>query len=62
MYYMCSSLHQNAGKNHNLMITNESFENVSEFIYLETTITNENSICEEIKSRLNAGNAYYRSF
>jgi len=31
---------------------------VKEFIYLETTITNQNSF-QEIKSRLKSGNAYY---
>jgi hypothetical protein len=34
---------------------------VSEFKYLGTTITNENLIQEEIKSRLNSGNACYHS-
>jgi hypothetical protein len=35
------------------------FENVSQFRYLDTTITNENLIQEEIKRRLNSGNACY---
>jgi len=34
---------------------------VVEFRYLGTTLTNQNSIQEEIKSRLNSGNACYHS-
>jgi len=40
---------------------NISFERVEEFKYLGTTSTNQNSIEEEIKSRLKSGNAFYRS-
>jgi len=36
-----------------------SFERVAEFKYLETTLTNQNSIQEEIKSRLKSRNASY---
>jgi len=36
-----------------------SFEKVEEFKYLETTVTNQNSIQEEIKSSLKSGNAFY---
>jgi hypothetical protein len=32
---------------------------VSQFKYLGTTVTNQNLIQEEIKRRLNSGNAYY---
>jgi hypothetical protein len=37
------------------------FENVAQFRYLETTATNQNLIQEEIKRRLNLGNACYHS-
>ena len=40
---------------------NRSFERVEEFKYLGTTLTNANSIQEEIKSRLKSGNACYYS-
>ena len=34
---------------------------MEEFKYLETTLTHQNSIQEEIKGRLKSGNAYYHS-
>jgi hypothetical protein len=59
--YMVMSRDQNAGQNHNIMIDNSSFERVEEFKYLGTTLTDRNSIQEEVKSRLNSGNACYYS-
>ena len=44
-----------------MKIDNSSIERVEEFKYLGTTLTNQNSIQEEIKSRLKLGNAYYHS-
>jgi len=38
-------------------IDNNTFERVEEFKYLGTTLTNPNSILEEIKSRLRLGGA-----
>jgi len=42
-------------------IDNSTFERVEEFKYLGTTLTNQNSIPEEIKCRLRPGNACYHS-
>ena len=52
---------QNAGGSHNINIDNSSLERVEEFRYLGTTLTNQNHIEEEIKSRLKSGNACYHS-
>jgi hypothetical protein len=46
---MLLSCHQNAGQNDNIKIGDRSFENVAQFIYLGTTVTNQNLILEEIK-------------
>jgi hypothetical protein len=59
--YMLLSCHQNAGQNQDIEIANRSFENVSQFNYLGTTVTNQNLIQEEIKRRLSSGNACYHS-
>jgi hypothetical protein len=59
--YMLLSHHQNAGQNHNINIANRAFGNVAQFTYLGTTVTNQNLIQEEIKRRLNSGNACYNS-
>jgi len=40
---------------------NSTFERLEEFKYLGITLTNKNSIVEEIKSRLRSGNACYHS-
>jgi hypothetical protein len=40
---------------------NKSFESVRQFRYLGKTLTNENSIYPEIKSRFKTGNACYNS-
>jgi hypothetical protein len=47
---------QNAEQNHDVKIENKFFESAEQFIYLGTTLTNQNSIEEEIKSRLKSGN------
>jgi len=43
------------------VIDNSTFERVEGFKYLRTTLTNQNCIAEEIKSRLRSGNACYHS-
>jgi hypothetical protein len=58
---MIVSRYPNSGQNQNIRIANESFENVAKFKYLGTTLTNQNDIHDEIKSRLNLGNACYYS-
>jgi sorting nexin-29 len=55
--YVVMSLDQNAGRNHSMKSDNSSFEKVEEFKYLGTTLTNQNYIQEEVKSRLKLGNA-----
>jgi hypothetical protein len=50
---------QNSGQVQNIRMANESFENVAKFEYLGTTLTNQNDIRDEIKSRLISGNASY---
>jgi hypothetical protein len=58
---MIMSRHLNSVENQNIRIADESFENVAKFKYLGTTLINQNDIHDEIKSRLNSGNACYHS-
>jgi len=44
-----------------MKIDNSSIERVEEYKYLGTTLTNKNSVQEEIKSRLKLENACYYS-
>ena len=55
------SHNQDEGQNHSIKIDNSSFERVEVFKYLGTTSTNENSIQEDIKSRLKSENVCYHS-
>jgi ribosomal protein S2 len=59
--HMLLSRHQNARQNHDIKIAKRCFENVAQFRYLGTTITNQNLIQEEIKRRSNLDNACYHS-
>jgi hypothetical protein len=59
--YTVRSRNQNAGRSHNIKIDNESFERVEELKYLETNLTNQNSIQEDIKITRKLENVCYRS-
>jgi hypothetical protein len=59
--YMLMSRYKKAGQKHSIKIANRSFEGVAKFIYLGTTLTDQNCMNEEIKRRLNSGNACYHS-
>jgi len=59
--YMVISRDQNAGRIRSVRTDNCTFEMVEVFKYLGTTLTNKNSIAEEIKSRLRSRNACYHS-
>ena len=58
---MITSRNQIVIQNQNIVIGNLSFENVAKFRYLGITVTNTNDIRDEIKRRINIGNACYYS-
>jgi hypothetical protein len=59
--YMLLSRHKNVGQDRDIKIANSSFENVLQFIYLETAVINQNLIQEEINRRRISGNICYHS-
>jgi hypothetical protein len=59
--YMLVSRCQKVGQRQSIKVGNSSFESVSKFKYLGTTLTYQNCIHEEIKSSLYSGNACYHS-
>jgi hypothetical protein len=59
--YMLMSCSQKIGQKHSTKIVHRSFEDVAKFRYLDTTLTDQNCMHEEINSRLNLGNACYHS-
>jgi len=59
--YIVTSRDQNAGRSQNMKTDNTSCEKVEHFKYLETNLTDQNSIHEEIKSRWKSWNAFYHS-
>jgi hypothetical protein len=56
---MFTSYQQDAVQNHNRKTANKSFQNVAKFKYPGGTLTNQNSIHEEIMSRPFLGNTCY---
>jgi hypothetical protein len=54
---LVKSRDQNAGRSHSIKIDNSSSERVEQFKYLRKIPTNQNSIQEEIKSKMMSGNA-----
>jgi len=56
--YIIMSRDQNARQSHNMKTDNRSVESVEKFKYLGTTLTNQNSIQEEITSGLTSENDY----
>jgi len=59
--YMVMSRDENEGRSHSMQSDNSSFERVEEFKHLGRTLTNQNSIQEEIKNILKSGNVCYHS-
>jgi hypothetical protein len=59
--YIFMSRHQTTEQTHYIKVANKSFENVAKFKYFRTTVTNQNSIHEEIKRRIHLGNACYHA-
>jgi hypothetical protein len=58
---MFMSHHQTAGQSNYIKVANKSFEKVAKFKYLGAILTDQNCIYEEIRSRLNLGNACYHA-
>ena len=58
-YHTIMSRDQNTGRSHSMKTDNSSTVRVEEFRYLGTTLTDQNSIQEQIKSRMKFGNACY---
>jgi hypothetical protein len=58
---MLMSRSQKIGQKHSIKIAKRSFEDVAKFRHLGTTLTDQNCMHEEIKSRLNSGDACYHS-
>ena len=59
--YEVMSRDKKPGRSDNTKVDNSSFERVEQFKYFGTALTNQNSIQEEIKSRLMSRNACYHS-
>jgi hypothetical protein len=57
---MFMSHHQTTGQNY-INVANKSLKNMVKFKYLGATLTNQNRIHKEIKSRPNSGNDHYHA-
>jgi hypothetical protein len=58
---MLMSRYQKARPKHSIQVANRFFEDVAKLKYLEKTLTDQNYIHEEIKSKLYSRNACYHS-
>jgi hypothetical protein len=58
---MFMSRHQTAGQSNYIRAANKSFEKVAKFKYSGSTLTDQNCVHEEIRSRLNWENACYHA-
>jgi hypothetical protein len=56
---MLMSRRQKFGQKYSIKIANRYFEDVAKLKYLGTTLTDQNHMHEDIKSRINSGNACY---
>jgi hypothetical protein len=59
--YVFMSRHQTAGQSNDIRVAKKSFEKVEKFKYLGATLTDQNCIHEEIRNKLNSGNACYHA-
>ena len=59
--YMVMSWDQNAGQSYSVKTDNSSLQRVEQLKNLATTLTNQNSIQEEIKCSMESENACYHS-
>ena len=59
--YMVMARDQNTRRSSYMKTDNRSFERVEQFKYLGTTLSDQNSIQEKIKSRLKSRNVCYHS-
>jgi hypothetical protein len=59
--YIIISRHQNSVQNQNIRTANGSFEKVAKSRYLRKTLTDRSDIPDEIKSKLNLGNACHHT-